>query len=60
MSASYYQLIIALIRLPLDKMAAISQTIISDAFSWIKIYILNGLSLRFIPKGPIDNSLTLV
>ena len=60
MSASYYELIIALSRLPLDKMAAISQTIIFDAFSWIKIYILNRLSLRFIPKGPIDNSLTLV
>ena len=37
-------------------MAAISQTIFSDAFSWMKILlkkILIKISLKFVPKGPI-------
>ena len=42
-------------------MAAISQTIISDAFSWMNFYfILIDISLKFVPKGPIDNNLALV
>ena len=41
-----------LIRLPLDKMAAISQTIFSDAFSWMKrtFCMLIKISLKFVPK----------
>ena len=40
-----------LTHLPLDKMAGISQTICSDAFSWMK---------NFVPEGPIDNKSALV
>ena len=37
---------------PLDKMTAISQTIVLKAFSWIKnVYISIRISLRFVPKG---------
>ena len=42
-----------------DKMAAISQTIFSYVFSW-KFYILIKISLKFIPKGPVDNIPALV
>ena len=46
---------------PLDKIAAVSQTIFSDAFSWVKKKcILIKISLKFIPKGPIDNNPALV
>ena len=47
--------------LSLDKMAAISQTIFSDAFLWMKIsHILIKISLKFVPKGPIDNNPAMV
>ena len=43
--------------LSLDKMAAILQTIFSDAFSWMKSFcILIKISLKFVPKGLIDNN----
>ena len=46
---------------PLDKMAAISQAILSDAFSRMKKFgILLTISLKFVPKGPIDNNPALV
>ena len=45
----------------MDKMAAISQTIISDAFSWTTIVcVFINISLLFVPRGPIDNNLELV
>ena len=49
-----------LTHLSLDKKAAISQTIFSDAFSWMKICILIKILLQFVPKGPIDNKPALV
>ena len=37
---------------PLDKMAAITQTIFSDTFWWMKKkFILIKISLKFVPKG---------
>ena len=45
---------------PLDKMAAIFQTISSDAFSWMKFYILIEISLIFVPWGLTDNNQALV
>ena len=36
-------------------MAAISQTVVSDAFSWMKNFFIK-ISLNFVPKGPIDNN----
>ena len=47
-----------LTHLPQDKMAPISQTIFSNAFSWMKKFVF--FSLKFIPKGPIDNNPALV
>ena len=45
----------------LDKMANISETIFSDVFSWMKSFVLLiKISLKFVPKGPIDNNLALV
>ena len=42
-------------------MAAISQTIFSDAFSWMKNFcILNIFSLKFVSKDPIDNNPAMV
>ena len=42
-------------------MAAISQTIFSDAFSSMKsFFIVIKISLKFVPKGPIDNKLQMV
>ena len=41
-----------------DKMAAVSQTTLSNAFSWMRISI--KISLKFIPKGPINNIPALV
>ena len=41
----------------LGKMTDISQTIFSDAFSWMKCL---KISLKFVPKGPIDNIPVLV
>ena len=39
-------------------MAAISQTTLSNAFSWIKLS--TNISLKFVPKGPINNIQALV
>ena len=36
-------------------MAAISQTMFSNAFSWMEIYVSIKMSLKFVPKGPINN-----
>ena len=49
-----------LTHLPLDKMATISQTIFSDAFSWIKICVLIRISQKFVPKDQIGNNPPLV
>ena len=48
--------------LPLDKMASISQTISSDAFSLMKSFVfwLDRTSLKFAPNGPIDSNQALV
>ena len=37
-------------------MAAISQMIFSDPFSWMKNCIFIKISLEFVPKGPIDSN----
>ena len=40
-----------------DKMAAISQTTFSNAFSWMIMYEFSlWFSLKFFPRGPIDNT----
>ena len=45
-----------LTHLPLDKMAAISQTTFSDAFFLNEtLCILINISVKFVPKGPINN-----
>ena len=45
-----------LTHIPLDKMASISQTAFPNAFSWMKNFeFLIEMSLKFVPKGPIDN-----
>ena len=50
-----------LTHLPLDKIASVSQTIFSNAFSWMKNFVFFVLiSLKFVPKGPIDNKSVLV
>ena len=42
-------------------MAAISQTIVSDAFSWTKdMCVLMKFPLEFAPKGSIDDNVVLV
>ena len=47
--------------LSLDKMAAISQTPFSNAFFFNeKFFILIKISLKFVPKGAIDNNQALV
>ena len=44
-----------------DKIAAISQTMFSDAFSWMKKFsILIKSSVKFVPKGPMNNIPVLV
>ena len=44
-----------------DKIYAISQMTFSSAFSWMKnVWILIEISLKFVPKGPIDNIPALV
>ena len=43
-----------LTHIPPDKMASFLQTIFWDAFSWMKS-ILVKISMKFVPKGPIDN-----
>ena len=40
-------------------MAAISQTVFPDALSWIKVFFIK-ISLKFVPKGPIDKNPALV
>ena len=45
---------------PLAKIATILQTIFSDAFRKWQFYILIEISLKFVPKGPIDNIPLLV
>ena len=47
--------------LPLDKMAAISQTVFWNAQFLMKSFvILIQISLNFVPKGPIGNKRALV
>ena len=47
--------------LPLDKATAVSQTIFSNAFSWMKKFCtVIWISLKLVPKVPIDNKWTLV
>ena len=41
-----------------DKMAAISETTFSNAFSWVNFRL--KFSLKFVPKGPIKNIQALV
>ena len=44
-----------------DKMAVISQTILSNAFSWMKILEFRlKISLKFVPESPINNIPPLV
>ena len=44
-----------------NKMDAISQTTFWSAFSWMKIFEFpNNISLKFVPKGPINNNPALV
>ena len=45
-----------------DKMAVVSQTILSNAFSWMKMHewISLKISLKLVPKGPINNIPALV
>ena len=38
-----------------DKMDAIKQTTFSNAFSWMNIWTSVKISLKFAPKGPINN-----
>ena len=38
-----------------DKMDAISQTTLSNAFSWMKIFEFGLNFLKFVPEGPINN-----
>ena len=41
-------------------MAAILQTIFSDAFLWIKLFYFDKIFMKFVPKGPIGNKQALV
>ena len=44
--------------LPLDKMVTISQTTVSEAFSWIKMFnIFIIIPLTFVPNIDLDNGL---
>ena len=52
---------VVLTNLFVDKMATISQTIFSNAFFFNeKVRISIQFSLKFVPKGPIDNKSPLV
>ena len=44
----------------LDKMSEILQKTLLSAFSWMKSFVLNKISLKFVPKGPIDNNPPLI
>ena len=39
----------------LDEMAIILQMAFSKAFLWVKSFVKVWISLKFVPKGPIDN-----
>ena len=56
------QLCILLTHWGRDKMAAVFQTTLSTVFSWkkINVILLIKISLKFVPKGPINNIPTLV
>ena len=42
-------------------MVAIPQMVISNVLSWMKMFVfLIKISLKFIPKGPIDNNPSIV
>ena len=43
-----------------DNLAASLQTSFSNAFSWMKTRISTKISLKFVPKAPIDNTSALV
>ena len=44
-----------------ERMAAVSQTTFSNAFSWMKSLLIPiKISLQFVPKGPINNIPSLV
>ena len=59
--AAVLSIMYRLTHLPLNKMAAIWQTIFSDAILEMKSFIISiKISLTFVPKGPIDNILALV
>ena len=49
-----------LTHLSLEKMTDISQTALSNAFSWMKMLILIKISMKFVPRDPIDNIPALV
>ena len=49
-----------LVHLPLDKMAAILQMMFWNTFSSMKRCVSIQMSLKFVPKGPIDNNPALV
>ena len=53
-------LISGLTHLPPDKMAAILQMIFQMHFCEWKVFIAIKISLKFVPKGPIDNNPALV
>ena len=43
-----------------DKIDAILQKTFSNAISWMKIFDSDKISLKFVPKGPINNIPALV
>ena len=43
-----------------DKMAAISQTTLSNAFPLMQMFVLIQISLRFVPKGLNDQKSSLI
>ena len=49
-----------LTHLGLHKIADILQTPYSNAFSWMKVCVLNEISLNFVVNGPVNNNLALV
>ena len=52
-----------LTHLPLDKLAAISQTIFLDAFVWMESFVFwfkIEISLELVPKGSTDSNPALV
>ena len=66
--SAYYHVAVSLLwdhllaHLDRDKMDNIFQTTFSNALSWMKTYqsILIKISLKFVPKAPIDNIPALV